>query len=82
MVVKLILLIVVMLTVVSDIPRLGAHPLSLSYSSFILEQKQVVAEYRLPIDDMDLLLRLDSDIDGVVTIEETRRASDAILKYL
>lgn len=82
LVVKLILLIVVMLTVVSDIPRLGAHPLSLSYSSFILEQKQVVATYRLPIDDMDLLLRLDSDIDGVVTIEETRRASDAILKYL
>jgi hypothetical protein len=79
---KLILAILFVLTVLSGITTAVAHPLSLSYSSFRLEQKQVMAVYRLPMDDMDLLLRLDRDIDGVVSIEETRLASDGILAYL
>jgi len=59
-----------------------AHPLSVSYSSFTLEQKQVSTVYRLPMDDMDLLLRLDQDIDGKVTLDELQLASNQIVAYL
>lgn len=64
------------------VPHAFAHPLSVSYSSFTLDEQQVVAVYRLPMDDMDLLLRLDQDIDGTVTADELQRAGIPIRDYI
>ena len=71
-----------LLTILLATTAVSAHPLSVSYSSFTQEQKQLLAVYRLPMDDMDLLLRLDQDIDGVVTEDELQRATAAVEGYL
>ena len=62
--------------------RLAAHPLSVSYSRFAVQDRRVEATIRLPLDDIDLLLRLDGDLDGVVSLEELRRAQEAIAGYV
>ena len=59
-----------------------AHPLSISSSRFSVGQEAVEAIYRLPLDDMDLLLRLDQDLDGAVTPGELETAQDEISAYL
>ncbi|MGK0297048.1 MAG: hydrogenase/urease accessory protein HupE [Gammaproteobacteria bacterium] len=41
-----------------------------------------MAVYRLPMDDMDLLLRLDKDLDETVTLQELSEASTQIDNYL
>lgn len=60
----------------------SSHPLSVSYSQFDLEDQQVQAVFRLPMDDMDLLLQLDTDLDGEVTQAELERAKPDIESYL
>ena len=50
--------------------RLEAHPLSASYSRFAVREDTLEATLRLPLDDMDLLLRLDGDLNGSVSYEE------------
>lgn len=59
-----------------------AHPLSVSYSHFNLTAGGLEAVYRLPIDDMDLLLLLDQDLDGSVSSTELERSKDAISGFL
>lgn len=60
----------------------ASHPLSVSYSRFVVKQDAVAAVYRLPMDDMDLLLQLDTNLDGSVTAAELQKSRDAIAGYL
>lgn len=62
--------------------RLWVHPLSVSYSRFVVKDRHVEATIRLPLDDMDLLLRLDRDLDGTVSDEEIQRARPTVERYL
>lgn len=59
-----------------------AHPLSVSYSRVTIEGNAMAAVVRLPLDDADLLLRLDRGLDGTVTNAEIERAHPAIQRYL
>jgi len=59
-----------------------SHPLSVSYSSFTIDDELVRATYRLPMDDMDLLLNLDQDLDNKITDRELIDAHDQIENYL
>ena len=74
--------VLLLLAVLLNSVAVMAHPLSVSYSSFILDENEVRAVYRLPMDDMDLLFRLDKDIDGVVTDAELQAAHGPIQDYL
>jgi hydrogenase/urease accessory protein HupE len=47
-----------------------------------VERQRIVATIRLPLDDMDLLLRIDRDVDGVVSDIEIDAAGPALLRYL
>ena len=58
------------------------HPESVSYGNFSIAKERVSAVYRLPMDDMDLLLMLDEDLDGNVSKQELQEASGSIEKYL
>lgn len=60
----------------------AGHPESVSYGSFSVATERVAAVYRLPMDDMDLLLMLDEDLDGSVSPAELQAASGSIEKYL
>ncbi len=60
----------------------GAHPLSVSYSHWAVEGRAVRAVVRLPLDDMDLLLRLDRDLDGGVSDAEIAAERDAVSGYM
>lgn len=59
-----------------------AHPLSVSYGHITVGEDRIVATLRLPLDDMDLLLRLDRDLNGAVTDQEIAAAAPALLRYL
>lgn len=61
---------------------LAAHPLSVSYSRVVVRDRDLAATVRLPLDDMDLLLRLDRDLDGVVSPEELVRARTDVERYV
>lgn len=60
----------------------AGHPESVSYGSFSIGDDGVAAVYRLPMDDMDLLLMLDEDLDGSVSNAELQLASGSIEDYL
>ena len=60
----------------------AAHPLSVSYAYIHVEPQQIAATIRMPLDDMDLLLRIDRDVDGKVSDAEIDAAGPALLKYL
>lgn len=60
----------------------AAHPLSVSYSRFELDGRVLEAVYRLPLDDVDLLLQLDADLDGSVASGELRAARTRLETYL
>jgi hydrogenase/urease accessory protein HupE len=47
-----------------------------------VRDRVVEATLRLPLDDMDLLLRLDTSLDGTVSQEEIERARPRIFEYL
>ncbi|HEX7072343.1 MAG TPA: HupE/UreJ family protein [Rhodothermales bacterium] len=59
-----------------------AHPLSVSYSRFEADGQVLDAVYRLPMDDMDLLLQLDADLDGAVSDSELAAARDGLDAYI
>ena len=59
-----------------------SHPLSVSYAEFNLSGQTLDAVYRLPMDDMDLLLGLDSDLDETVSPSEITESIESIKSYL
>ena len=62
--------------------RATAHPLSVSYAHVAVGDTRVMLTVRLPLDDMDLLLRLDRDLDGTVSDQEIGNAAPALVKYV
>jgi hydrogenase/urease accessory protein HupE len=61
---------------------INSHPLSVSYAEFIISDHLLEVRYRLPMDDMDLLLGLDSDLDEIVSAEEIYAASERLNSYI
>lgn len=61
---------------------LSSHPLSVSYAELRTNANNLEATYRLPMDDMDLLLGLDSDLDDMVSLSEISEASERINSYV
>lgn len=59
-----------------------AHPLSVSYSHLELVADGLDAVYRVPMDDMDLLLSLDQDLDEHVSTTELEYARDTIASFI
>ncbi len=59
-----------------------SHPLSVSYAELTVSDQNLNAVYRLPMDDMDLLLGLDTDLDGIVSDAEIMQASDDLNNYI
>ncbi len=60
----------------------NSHPLSVSYAEFTISDLLFEARYRLPMDDMDLLLGLDSDLDENVSAEEISAAGERLNSYI
>jgi hypothetical protein len=60
----------------------SAHALSVSYAQFIVSRDAVSAVVRLPLDDVDLLLRLDRDLDGRVSDVELAGAAATLQGYI
>jgi hypothetical protein len=61
---------------------LAAHAFSISYAQFTIHEQTVNAIVRLPMDDVDLLLRLDRDLDGRVSAEELVAARGVLAAYI
>lgn len=61
---------------------LHAHPLSVSYAHVVIGDRDASVTMRLPLDDMDLLLRLDRDVNGTVSDGELAAAAPALLAYV
>jgi hypothetical protein len=61
---------------------LAAHAQSVSYAQFTIDDQTVSAIVRLPMDDVDLLLRLDRDLDGRVSAEELVTARGVLAAYI
>jgi hypothetical protein len=59
-----------------------AHANSVSYARYSVEGRAVHAVIRLPLDDVDLLLRLDRDLDGQVSGQELDASTAVIRAYL
>lgn len=59
-----------------------AHPLSISYSSFTIGEQEVSTFFRLPLDDVDLLFRLDQNLDNKISDPELQKADVPIQDYL
>jgi len=60
----------------------AAHANSVSYAEFSVDAATVRAIVRLPLDDVDLLLRLDRDLDGRVSGAELDASRAAIRAYV
>ena len=60
----------------------SAHANSVSYVRYSVDGRGVHAIVRLPLDDVDLLLRLDRDLDGQVSGAELDAGTPAIRAYL
>jgi len=58
-----------------------AHASSVSYADFSVDARGIHAIIRLPMDDVDLLLRIDRDLDGRISTEELDAAKPAIAAY-
>ena len=56
---------------------LSAHALSVSYAQFSVQDNRMGAIVRLPIDEVDLLLRIDADLDGQISAAELEAAVKA-----
>jgi hydrogenase/urease accessory protein HupE len=59
-----------------------AHPLSASYAHVAVGDTGIILTVRLPLDDMDLLLRMDRDLDGTVSDQEIQDTAPALVKYV
>ena len=70
------------LSVSSAISVTSAHPNSVSYAEYVVNGRTIHAVIRLPLDDVDLLLRLDRDLDGRVSDAELEAAAAAVRLYL
>lgn len=60
----------------------AAHPLSVSYAHLNAGPSSVAIIIRLPQDDLDLLLRIDRDLDGAVTAAEIEAAAPRLFEYV
>lgn len=60
----------------------SAHASSVSYAQFSVDEFAVHAVVRLPLDDVDLVLRLDRDLDGQVSGAELDASTAAIRAYV
>ena len=60
----------------------SAHANSVSYAEYAVDGRTVHTVVRLPLDDVDLLLRVDRDLDGQVSRAELDAAAPAIRAYL
>jgi hypothetical protein len=61
---------------------LSAHASSVSYAEFTIDPQAVRGIVRIPLDDADLLLRLDRDLDGTVAQTELDAAHDTVQQYV
>jgi hypothetical protein len=61
---------------------LVAHASSVSYAQITIRGQTISAIVRLPLDDIDLLLRLDRDLDGHVSAAEIEAARGVVSPYL
>jgi uncharacterized membrane-anchored protein YhcB (DUF1043 family) len=61
---------------------LVAHASSVSYARLSIGDHAITGTIRLPLDDVDLLLRLDRDLDGRVSAAEIEAARGALSAYL
>jgi len=61
---------------------LAAHASSVSHAQFAIGERTVNVIVRLPMDDLDLLLRLDRDLDGRVSPAEIEAARGRLAPYL
>ena len=59
-----------------------AHPNSVSYAQFTIDRAAIRAVVRLPLDDVDLLLRLDRNLDEQVSRAELENSREAIQRYV
>src|SRR5712691_11776901 len=69
-------------TVFSVPSVISAHANSVSYAEYSADGRIVHAVVRLPLDDVDLLLRLDRNLDGQVSGAELDASATAIRAYL
>ena len=58
-----------------------AHANSVSFAEFSIDSRGIRAVVRLPMDDVDLLLRIDRDLDGRISAEELEAARPAVAGY-
>jgi hypothetical protein len=58
-----------------------AHANSVSFAEFSIDSRGIRAVVRLPMDDVDLLLRIDRDLDGRISAEELAAAKPAVAAY-
>ncbi|MEP6695052.1 MAG: DUF6702 family protein, partial [Chloroflexota bacterium] len=63
-------------------PSAHAHANSVSYAEFSVDGRVLHGVLRVPIDDVDLLLRLDRDLDGQVSVAELDAAREVLRGYL
>ena len=61
---------------------LAAHASSVSFAEISIRDRTMSAIVRLPLDDLDLLLRLDRDLDGHVSEAEIERAREVVSAYV
>jgi hydrogenase/urease accessory protein HupE len=59
----------------------SAHPLSVSYAQYTIHDTHITVVVRLPMDDVDLLLRVDRDLDGRISAPEIEAARDRLQAY-
>src|SRR5712691_6265720 len=69
-------------TVFSVPSVISAHANSVSYAQYSVDGHILHAVFRLPLDDVDLLLRLDRDLDGQVSAAEIGASTALIRAYL
>ncbi len=66
----------------APVSPVAAHALSVSYAHFSIDARRVAAIVRMPLDDLDLLLRLDRDLDGRVSEGELAAARPMLAAYI
>jgi hypothetical protein len=72
----------VVVTLLATATIAEAHANSVSFAEFSIDSRAIRAVVRLPMDDLDLLLRIDRDLDGRISPEELDAARPALAAYL
>jgi len=73
---------IVVVTLLATATIAEAHANSVSFAEFSIDSRAIRAVVRLPMDDVDLLLRIDRDLDGRISPEELDAARPALAEYL